>query len=186
MCDMTHSYVWHDSATLPCDCTNISTSSPPLCVPWLIHMCDMTHLYVWHDSFICVTWLSNIALRLHQHFYVFSTPVCAMTHSFICVPWLILKTRSMTNSHCCTSISASSSRLCAKWLIPMCGISMPYVRHVFVWVGHAAYQWAMSLRMSHVTHMNESCHTHEWVMSHTWMSHVRYTNESYHTYEWVM
>ena len=28
MCDMTHSYMWHDSFT---------------CVTWLIHMCDMTH-----------------------------------------------------------------------------------------------------------------------------------------------
>ena len=25
--------------------------------------------------------------------------------------------------------------------------------------------------MSHVTHLNESCHTFEWVMSHIWMSH---------------
>ena len=31
MCDMTHSYVWHDS-----------------------------FIYVWHDSFICVTWLIHI------------------------------------------------------------------------------------------------------------------------------
>jgi len=42
VCDMTHSYMWHDSF---------------ICVTWLIHMCDMTHSYVWHDSFICVTWL---------------------------------------------------------------------------------------------------------------------------------
>jgi len=28
MCDMTHSYVWHDSS---------------ICVMWLFHMCDMTH-----------------------------------------------------------------------------------------------------------------------------------------------
>ena len=40
--------------------------------------------------------------------------------------------------------------------------------------------------MSHVTHMNESCHTYEWVMSHIWMSHVTHMNESRHTYEWVM
>jgi len=33
--------------------------------------------------------------------------------------------------------------------------------------------------MSHVTHMNESCHMYEWVMSHIWMNHV-------HTQEWVM
>jgi len=40
--------------------------------------------------------------------------------------------------------------------------------------------------MSHVTHMNESFHTYEWVMSHIWMSHVTHMNESWHTYEWVM
>jgi len=47
--------------------------------------------------------------------------------------------------------------------------------------------------MSHVTHMNESCHTYEWDMSHIWishvtkwMSHVTHMNESCHTYEWVM
>jgi len=31
-----------------------------------------------------------------------------------------------------------------------------------------------------------SCHTHEWVMLHTWMSHVTHMNESCHTDEWVM
>jgi len=40
--------------------------------------------------------------------------------------------------------------------------------------------------MSHVTHMNESCHTYEWVMSHIRMSHVTHMNESCHAYEWVM
>jgi len=40
--------------------------------------------------------------------------------------------------------------------------------------------------MSHVTHMNESCHTYEWVISHTWMSHVTHMNKSCHTYKWVM
>jgi len=40
--------------------------------------------------------------------------------------------------------------------------------------------------MSHVTHMNESCHTYEWVMSRIWMSHVTHMNESWHTYEWIM
>jgi len=34
--------------------------------------------------------------------------------------------------------------------------------------------------------LDESCHTHEWVMSHIWMSHVTHMNESCHTYEWVM
>jgi len=53
-------------------------------------------------------------------------------------------------------------------------------------------------RMSHVTHANESWHTYECVMSvvwmcHVWMSHVPHTNdhgihmhESRHIYKWVM
>jgi len=39
---------------------------------------------------------------------------------------------------------------------------------------------------SHVTHMviwPQSCHTYEWVVSHTWMSHVTHMNESYHIYD---
>jgi len=31
--------------------------------------------------------------------------------------------------------------------------------------------------MSHVTHMNESCHTYGWVTSNTWRSHVAHTND---------
>ena len=41
------------------------------------------------------------------------------------------------------------------------------------------YEWVMShmwMWMSHVTHMNESCHTWK-------MSHVTHMNESWHTYE---
>ena len=47
--------------------------------------------------------------------------------------------------------------------------------------------------MRHVTHMNASCHTYEWVMSNIWMSHVansmsHVTNvsASHHTYKRVM
>jgi len=41
------------------------------------------------------------------------------------------------------------------------------------------YEWVMSHTwISQVTHMNESCHPHEWVMSHTWMSHVTHRNAS--------
>ena len=49
------------------------------------------------------------------------------------------------------------------------------------------HSWVMSHTwMSHVTQMNESCRTHEWVMSHTWMRHVSHTHESSHTYKCVM
>jgi len=49
------------------------------------------------------------------------------------------------------------------------------------------YEWVMShIWMSHVTHMTTSCDTYEWVMSHIWMRHVAHMNESCHTYGWAM
>ena len=33
---------------------------------------------------------------------------------------------------------------------------------------------------SHLTHVNESCQTYEWVMSHIWMSQVTHMNEPWH------
>jgi len=52
---------------------------------------------------------------------------------------------------------------------------------------HVATYFVMPhICLSHVTHLNESCHTFEWVMSHIWMSHVTHLNESSHTFEWVM
>ena len=61
-----------------------------------------------------------------------------------------------------------------------------------IWMSHIAhvngschaYEWVMShILMRYVTHVNESCHTCEWVMSHMWMSHM---NKSCYTYEWVI
>jgi len=55
--------------------------------------------------------------------------------------------------------------------------------------GRDSDEWVI-LWMSHVSHLNESCHENEsW---HTWMSHLTYIwvilhmNESYVTYEWVV
>jgi len=81
MCDMTHSYVWHDSFIHMCDMAHsyvwhdsfICVNDSFICVAWLIHTCDMSHSYVlqhsfmcamtqsnvWHDSFIRVTWLNH-------------------------------------------------------------------------------------------------------------------------------
>jgi len=62
VCDMTHSYMWHDSFVY---------------VTWLIRICDMTHSCVWHDSFVYVTWLIRI---------------CDMTHSFMWHDFLVYVT----------------------------------------------------------------------------------------------
>jgi len=54
------------------------------------------------------------------------------------------------------------------------------------YLGHDSFTCVTFKFMSPVTHMNESCHTYEWVLSHTGMSPVTHTNESCHTHEWFM
>jgi len=62
---------------------------------------------------------------------------------------------------------------------------MSHVTHINE--SYHTYEWVMShIWTSPITHMNEWCHTHEWVMSHTWTSHVTHMNGSCHTQEWVM
>ena len=85
VCDMTHSYVWHDSSM-----TTFSKIS-----------LDMTHSRVWHDSFICVTWLIHddlfADLLRHDSFMCVTQFVhmCNMTHLYVWhdsskrVTWLI-------------------------------------------------------------------------------------------------
>ena len=63
-----------------------------------------------------------------------------------------------------------------------------------IWVSHGAHvdesrhthAWVMPhMWMSHGTHMNATWHTYEGVMAHIWMSHVTRMHESCRTCEWV-
>jgi len=64
MCDMTNSWVWHDSFVR---------------ATWLICTCDMTHLYMQRDSFVCATWLICVCDVTH---------LCVRRDSFVCATWL--------------------------------------------------------------------------------------------------
>ena len=69
-CDMTHSFVRHDSFT------------------WLVHKRDMPHSYVWH-TFTCATWLMHQCsmTNLYVQYASFTRATylsfanCDMTHS---------------------------------------------------------------------------------------------------------
>ena len=150
---------------------------------WLIHMsmCGLTHLRVCHDSFMCDTKAAAFNLN----------PVPT---SVIRVTWLIYVC-DMT--HLC--VWHDSFFICVTWLIHMCDMTHSYVWHdSFICVTrliHTSrikcleykYEWVMShIWRSHVTHMNEACHTYAWAMLHVWMSHVTHMNESCPTYEGVM
>ena len=62
MCDMTHSYVWHDSFT---------------CATWLLHLCDMTLIHMWILRWLWVRdiqmthWLWDVLITHRVEFFSF-------------------------------------------------------------------------------------------------------------------
>jgi len=95
-CDMTHSYIWHDSFARV---TWLSVHPPSrkykssIYVTWLILIYAMTHSYTRHDSFARVTWLP-----VH--------PPPRKYDAFICVTWLI-HTYDMTCVLQCVTVCCS-------------------------------------------------------------------------------
>ena len=128
---------------------------------WLIHIYETIHSHLWHTSSICVTRF-NLMCDMSLISPQRAKGLWRQTpRSPPTSPW-------MPTAH---HRRARPPRAQAPIHICECVISQ--------------------IEMSHATHLNESCHTSEWVMAHTWMSHVQHTrcnfmNESCHTCEWVM
>jgi len=81
MCDMTHSYVRHDSFICVI-CHSWQWQGSFICVTWLIHMCDMTHSYVWHDSLTHMNDIVVISKELpHVYMLFLDVFVSHMTES---------------------------------------------------------------------------------------------------------
>ena len=81
------------------------------CVTSLIHMCDMTHLHVRHDSFTCV--------NRHIHMCDSSEYV-----------WLVSTRRVWQQETPLMCVGVSLSWVsCAIWIIQMCDMTHPHVRH---------------------------------------------------------
>jgi len=78
-----------------------------------------------------------------------------------------------------------------EWVLSQAG--MTHVTHVndschwCKWfMSHMWTSYVTFKRMRHVTHMNEACHTYGRVILCVWMRHVTRRNELCHTYEWAM
>jgi len=147
-CDMTHSYVRHDS--LNCETWLIdSWDMAAPCVTCLIHMCDMTHSYVWYDAFICLTQLIHIRDMTESYVWHDSPiPVLYSTHlprSRIHI-WLT-HTYEMSYSY----VSFISATRLIQW---MSDLNMTH-----------SLLWNAVLRYDSLTHMK--CHIYIW-LTHTY------------------
>jgi len=65
-----------------------------MCVRWLIRMCVMTPSHECHDS--CVPWLMCTLTSLR---HVMTSPMCDVTHSYVCHSYDIRHTHSYVISH---------------------------------------------------------------------------------------
>jgi len=151
--------------------THVNKSDSSL-VTWVIDICDMTHWHMWHDSLTYVTWLIDICDMTHLHMWHDSLTyvtwliyICDMTNwlmwhdSFTYVTWLI-DICDMTHLH-----MWHDSLTYVTWLIYMCQSIMPHVEMSHVTRVTSQCVCAVDL-VSHVTHVNESCHTCGGGLSH--------------------
>jgi len=60
-----------------------------------------------------------------------------------------------------------------------------FVRKSCRTVDESCHTQGKELAANHVTYVNESCHTCEWIVSHMWIYHVTHVNISCHTCEWI-
>jgi len=179
MCDMTHSYVSCDSFVcvtwlnhMLCDVTHSYVRHDAfVCISWLIHVCDMTpsyishhHSYVWYDSFIRVRWLIH---------------TCDMTHSYV---WHDSFIRVKWRIHTCDMTHAyvwHDSFKRGTWLIHLRYVTLYGFNSLSEYLKRKGakprpcYMW-----MCHVKLVNEPCHIYQTVMVHMRMSHVTHMKES--------
>jgi len=209
MCDVTYSYVSHDSF---------------IRVMWRIHMCDVTHSYVWRDSFGQILRLSHACVWDCQGpWVVWLNHMCNMAHSyvkhdssgqtrrfwcgcfwgcqdlwhdsFIHATWLV----HIGLWH--DSFTWYDLFICVTWLILTGHYSFILLIHTksYAWhdmthshVWHDSFWDRIFTHMNQFgTRMNKPWRIFEWAMAHMWMSHVTQVIncaliEGCHTYEWVM
>ena len=120
-----------------------------------------------HDAFMCAMMYSHVPYELchvetsHAKYAHAHTHTHTHTHIFLRV-----MVQGGSRSQIVSYINAMHHGTCEY-----------VINHVT-----SSHEWCHTF---HVPHVNESCHTSEWVTSHIWIIHVTHINESCHTYEWV-
>jgi len=112
-------------------------------------MCDITHSYVWHDAFIRVTWLMHMCDTTHH--------MCDLS----CKHHELIHTRDNT----CRYYACEHD--CFEIYAYIQGIKSMYACLNIYFFCSPACRVMWKIWMSHVTHLNESCHAFKCVMSHS-------------------
>ena len=121
-------------------------------------MNESCHTYEWVMSHIWISHVTHMNESCHTYEWVMShiwmsrvTRMNESCHRGVCV-WL---THTL-------HLDVRTRKSCAWSVVSQ--IRMSHVKHIF--------ESCHIHKSNCVTHMNESCHTYEWVMSHIWMSRV--------------
>jgi len=148
-----------------------------ICVLWLSFinessaMNDMNESYEWviryvlYEWVMSLVWMCLVARRTCE--WVMAHVSCRTCAEVMSNVWMCHATRVHGSCHTYNSIRWHINESCHTFerVIPLNNESCH--------------------RYERVTHMNGSCHTYEWVMSHIWMRDVTHINGSCHKYECV-
>jgi len=147
------------------------------CVWVASHMNNASRIWISHSS--CCNGSQHAARRMRR---------CLMAHL-----WMSHVSHVNESYHLCQCIMphVCMSRVTCLW------VESHMNKSIYQWMSCGLYfngsrRAGSQIRRSHVTHVNESCHTCEWVMSRMWISHLTHAHESWHmcmsrvTCEWVM
>jgi len=183
-CVVTRGYVWRDSL-MWAKWKHINRYDLN------IHTYIVLKRYVCCDSLVCVTWLIDVSqMKTHKHI--------RLKHIKHTLFWKdiflnVLMRRAVRGVQeyfmsrlCCVlkrvAVCCNVPHSYVTWLIYICNMTHVYVWHASFRTGDM-YHWYVCcdslvcvtwlIHMfwctgPHVMHLNESCRTHEWVMSHTW------------------
>jgi len=136
MCDMTRSYVRHDSFICATWLVHMCfiMNSRAIC---LVHMCDMTRLRAWHDSFICATthFISQLLIVRYCNIWRCHTYEGVMSHIWMShvIQGVRVQERPASHEHTLCDMAHShvwhDSFTRTTWLVHVCDMSHSYVWH---------------------------------------------------------
>jgi len=205
LCDMTHSYMWHDSFTYVtrlidmwrdwfiCDMTyshvwyDACCHCHTACVASLIHIREMTHSHMRHDSFICditdsyVTWLVICEMTYSRVWF----DACCHCHT-ACVTWPIqisdmIRSHTWHNSFICDITDLHVTRRIHVWhdvftRVTWCMLPLP--------LDLCNMRNMIHSHMTYHIHMCDITHSHVWHDSFTYVTWLILMCDVTHSQVW--